>query len=201
MYDPLTSTYAFSCPHGREAHVPLSNFRTLDRLPGASHPAVFGISFSCSCGGDHAGLVSHDDLDIAPLGVGVEGSFHNLLTGHSAALDHELLEVAAGRIGAGEWPWSFFCYLEARPQPITPSSFSVISPGDDLVGVAARCPSCSSVSVNLVTRNHLDIPFWNDASVAVVDHVFLDDALRTIEAFRAELDSARFDERRLDLER
>jgi hypothetical protein len=201
MYDPLTSTYSFSCPHGREARVPLSGFRTLDRLPGACHPAVFGISFSCSCGGDHAGLVSHDDLDIAPLGVGAGGGFHNLLTGHEDALDHELLEVAAARIGAGQWPWSFFCYLEARPLPITPSSLAVISPGDDLVGVAARCPSCSSVSVNLVTRNHLDIPFWNDASVAVVHHVFPDDALRTIEEFRTELDSARFDERRLDLER
>jgi hypothetical protein len=200
MYDPLTSTYSFSCPHGREAHVPLSNFRTLERLPGAAHPAVFGISFACSCGDDHTGLVSHDDLDVAPLGVGIDGRFHNLVTGRTDSLDCELLEVAAARIGAGEWPWSFFCYLESRPQPITPSSLSVISPGDELVGVAACCPSCSSISVNLVTRQHLDIPFWNDASVAVVDHVFRDDALRTIEEFRAELHSARFDERRLDLE-
>jgi hypothetical protein len=201
MYDPLTSTYAFSCPHAQEAHVRLSDFRTLERLPGASHPAVFGVSFACACGDAHAGLVSHDDLDIAPLGVGVDGSFHNLLTGHPDALDNELLAVAASRIGAGEWPWSFFCYLEARPQPITPSALAVISPGDGLVGVAARCPACSSVSVNLVTREHLDIPFWNDATVGVVDHVFADDAVRTIDDFRAELDSARFDERRLDLER
>jgi hypothetical protein len=211
MYDPLTSTYSFSCPHGPEAHVPLSDFRTLERLPGAAHPAVFGISFSCSCGDEHTGLVTHDDLDIAPLGVGVDGRFYNLLTGRAGSLDSELLDVAATRIGAGEWPWSFFCYLEARPQPITPSSLSVIAPGAPsseagsseagLVGVAARCPSCSSISVNLVTRHHLDVPFWNDASVAVVDHVFADDAVRTIEEFRAELHSARFDERRIDLER
>jgi hypothetical protein len=201
MYDPLTSTYLFPCPHGRDAHVPLSDFRTLERLPGAVHPAVFGISFSCACGDAHAGLLSHDDLDVAPLGVGVDGCFHNLLTGRRDSLDSELLEVAATRIGAGEWPWSFFCHLEARPRPITPSSLSVIAPGDELVGVAARCPSCSSISVNLVTRQHLDVPFWNDVSVAVVDHVFADDALRTIEEFRAELHSARFDERRLDLER
>lgn len=211
MYDPLTSTYSFSCPHVHEARVRLSDFRTLERLPGASHPAVFGVVFACACGDAHTGLVSHDDLDVAPLGVGVDGSFHNLVTGHPDALDNELLEVAASRIGAGEWPWSFFCYLEARPQPITPSALAVISPGTvpsgagppgaGLVGVAARCPSCSSVSVNLVTRPHLDIPFWNDTTVGVVDHVFADDAVRTIEEFRAELDSARFDERRLDLER
>jgi hypothetical protein len=200
MYDPLTSTYSFACPHGRNARVLLSDFRTLARLPGAAHPAVFGVSFSCGCGHEHSGLVSHDDLDIAPLGVGIAGTFRNLLTGRDDALDDELLEIAVTRIGAGEWPWSFFCYLEARPQPITPSALAVIAPGDDLVGVAARCPSCASISVNLVTRPHLDIPFWNDASVAVVDHVFSDDAVRTIDEFRAELHSSRFDERRLDLE-
>jgi hypothetical protein len=201
MYDPLTSTYSFACPHGRNARVPLSDFRTLERLPGAAHPAVFGVSFACGCGREHSGLVSHDDLDIAPLGVGIAGTFRNLLTGRDDALDDELLEIAVTRIGAGEWPWSFFCYLEARPQPITPSALAVIAPGDDLVGVAAHCPSCASISVNLVTRQHLDIPFWNDASVAVVDHVFSDDAVRTIDEFRDELDSSRFDERRLDLER
>jgi hypothetical protein len=54
--------------------------------------------------------------------------------------------------------------------------------------------------VNLVSRPHVDIPFWNDPHVAVVDHVFEEDALRAIDDFRAELGSARFDERRLDLE-
>jgi hypothetical protein len=146
------------------------------------------------------GLVSHPDLDVAPVGVGVEGDFRNLLTGRDDVLEAELSDLAAMRIGAGEWPWSFFCFLEGRPQPITPSALSVIAPGDHLLGVAARCPSCATTSVNLVTRAHLDIPFWNDDSVAVVDHVFGEDALRTIEEFRAALDSSRFDERRLDLE-
>lgn len=201
MYDALTSMYSFACPHGREARVQLSDFRTLERLPGAQHPAVFSVSFLCRCGEEHTGLVSHDDLDVAPLGVGIGGTFRNLLTGHDDALDDELVEIAATRIGAGEWPWTFFCFLESRPQPITPSAVSFIAPGDQLLGVAARCPSCSSTSVNLVTHAHLDVPFWNDQTVAVVDHVFAADALRTIDEFRAELHSARFDERRLDLER
>jgi hypothetical protein len=84
---------------------------------------------------------------------------------------------------------------------MTPSALSFIAPGQELLGVAARCPSCSSTSVNLVTHAHLDVPFWNDQTVAVVDHVFAADALRTIDEFRAELHSACFDERRLDLER
>jgi len=201
MYDPLTSTYSFACPHGRAPRVPLSSFRTLERLPGASHPAVFSVTFSCTCGSEHAALVSHDDLDLAPVGVGVAGEFRNLLTGRPDALDVELTDIAATRIGAGEWPWRFFCYLEGRTQPLTPSALSVISPGEQLLGVAVRCSACSSTSVNLVTREHLDIPFFSDETVGVVDHVFQEDALRTIEEFRCALESSRFDERRLDLER
>ena len=201
MYDALTSTYTFACPRGRTARVRLSDFRILERLPGAAHPCVYRVSFACTCGDEHAGLVSHDDLDVAPLGMNEHSMFRDLLTARDVPAGVELLEIAAVRIGAGEWPWSFFCFLEAQPRPMTPSALSLIAPGGASLGIAARCPSCSSVSVNLVTRQHLDIPFWNDAHVGVVDHVFDDDAIRTIDAFRAELDSARFDERRLDLER
>ena len=53
--------------------------------------------------------------------------------------------------------------------------------------------------MNLVSQAHVDLPFTNDGSIGVVDHVFPDDALRTVEGFRSELDSSRFDERRLHL--
>lgn len=200
MYDALTSTYSFACPHGPESHVPLSSFRTLERLPGAAHPAVYRVLFSCRCGEEHPGLVAHDELDWAPLGVGAGGTFRNLLTSRDDSLAGELADVAAARIGAGEWPWSFFCFLEGRPRPVTPSSFALIAPGDGLLGVAVRCPACSAVSVNLVTHEHVNVPFVNDARVGVVSHVFREDALRAVEEFRLELGSARFDERRLDLE-
>ena len=58
---------------------------------------------------------------------------------------------------------------------------------------------CEALSVNLVSQAHVDLPFANDDRIGVVDHVFVDDALRTVEAFRSELDSSRFDERRLHL--
>jgi hypothetical protein len=108
--------------------------------------------------------------------------------------------LAAERIRAGAWPWSFFCLREGRPRPMTPSALAVIAPGEDSVGVAVRCPACEAVSVNLVSRQHVDIPFWNDARVGVVEHTFEADALRAIEDFRSQLQSAQFDERRLDLE-
>lgn len=201
MYDPLTSTYSFFCPHGRDTRVPLSAFRLLERLPGAAHPAVYRVLFACRCGNEHPGLVSHDDLDWAPLGATARGTFRNLVTARDDLLATELADVAAARIRAGEWPWSFYCFLEDRPRPVTPSAFAVIAPGGGALGIAVRCPACSSVSVNLVTREHVDIPFWNDARVGVVGHVFEADALRAIAEFRVELQSARFDERRLDLER
>lgn len=200
VYDALTSTYALSCPHHGHTRLPLSSFRTLDRLPGASHPAVFRVSFACSCGDEHPGLVSHHDLDVAPLGLGLGGTFRNLMTARDDPLETELATVAASRIGAGEWPWSFFCFPEACPRPMTPSAIALIAPGERSCGLAVRCPSCSAVSVNLVTRAHVDIPFWNDASVGVIDHVFEEDVVRAVDAFRADLLSARFDERRLDLE-
>jgi hypothetical protein len=112
----------------------------------------------------------------------------------------ELGDLAAARIGAGEWPWTFFCYPEERPRPVFPSSFSLLAPGDGSLGLAVRCPACQRLSVNLVSHEHVDVPFHNDTRVGVVEHVFPDDALRTLEAFRAELYSAAFDARRLTLE-
>jgi len=199
MYDPLRSTFTFSCPHGEDVRVPLSSFRTLDRLPGATCPPVYRIDFLCRCGEAHPGLVSLTDLDWGHLGTRADLTFRNLMTSHDEALVGELAEAAAVRIGAGEWPWSFFCYLEDRPRPVTPSAFTHIAPGGDLYGVAVECPACASVSVNLVSQRHLDLPFRNDDRVGVVAHVFEHDALRTTHEFGEELASARFDERRLDL--
>jgi hypothetical protein len=68
------------------------------------------------------------------------------------------------------------------------------------VGIAVRCPVCSSVSVNLVTPQHIDLPFHNDREIGVVEHVFSADAGHLVEQFATELYSAHFDARRLALE-
>jgi hypothetical protein len=67
------------------------------------------------------------------------------------------------------------------------------------VGLAVRCPVCGSTSINLVTTQHLDVPFHNDREVGVVPHVFTSDFERVVEEFATELYSARFDSRRLAL--
>ena len=200
MYDALTTRYSFSCPERGEASVALSAFRRIEQLPGAAHPAVFEVDFDCGCGGQHPGLVTHDELDWAPLGLG-EGVFLNLMTARLEAVEGELADLAARLIGAGEWPWSFFCYPEERPRPIFPSSFFLLAPAEDrgAVGIAVRCPVCSGVSVNLVSALHLDVPFHNDAEIGVVEHVFAADAERAVEEFAVELYSAHFDARRLNL--
>ena len=200
MYNVFTTRYAFSCPERGEARVALSSFRRIEQLPGAAHPAVFGVEFECGCGGHHPGLVTHDELDWAPLGL-QEGVFLNLMTAKLDPLGAELADLAASRIQAGEWPWSFFCYPEERPRPIFPSSFFLLAPADDRasVGIAVRCPVCSSISVNLVSTEHVDLPFHNDAEVGVVEHVFRADAERALEEFTSELYSATFDSRRFSL--
>jgi hypothetical protein len=198
VYDALTTRYTFACPTRGESHVRLSAFRALDRLPGTGHPAVFQIVFACPCGCEHPGLVSDVELDWAPLGHSSE-RFLNLMTARFEETAEELADLTVRRILAGEWPWSFYCYPERRPRPVFPSSFFLLAPGDGSLGLAVRCPTCEHVSVNLVTPEHVDLPFHNDREIGVVPHVLAGDAEQMVEEFRDELDCGRFDPQRLDL--
>jgi len=199
MYDALTTRYTFACPSTGETRVRLSAFRMLDRLPGTAHPAVFQVVFDCPCGAEHPGLVSDVELDWAPLGHSDE-RFLNLMTARFEDTSEELSDLAVRRILAGEWPWSFFCYPENRPRPVFPSSFFLLAPGDRSLGLAVRCPACEHVSLNLVSPEHVDLPFHNDRRIGVVPHVLAGDAEQIVEAFHDELGSGRFDARRLDLD-
>jgi hypothetical protein len=180
-----------------ETRAQLSDFRRLERMAGTSHPVVYRISFACACGGEHPGLVSHDELDWAPLGLH-SGRFVNLMTSRIEEVAVELGDLAARRIQAGEWPWSFFCYPEDRPRPIFPSSFFLLA-ATDRVAIAVRCPACSRTSVNLVSHQHVDLPFVNDREIGVVPHVFHVDAADLVDEFRDFLGSGEFDARRLGL--
>lgn len=197
-YDGFSGRYTFGCPATGEARVRVSRFRRVERLAGPAHPAVFKITFACPCGGDHDGLVSHDDLDWAPLGTAA-ATFFNLMTRRHEPAEDELLDRAVRAIGCGTWPWTFFCYLEGRSRPVFPSAFRLLAPSEDRVGVAVHCPACGGTSINLVTRRHLDEPFYNDTRVEVVQHVFDGDRDGIVAAFSEELASAAFDARRLEL--
>jgi hypothetical protein len=198
--DALTGTYRLGCPAvGSSTRVRLSSFRQIERLPGPAHPAVYRVVFACACGGQHVGLVGHDALDWAPLGLDGGLTYVNLMTSRRDDLASELTGLASARIGRGEWPWCFFCHREGAPRPVTPSSFRLLAPCPEAVAVAVRCPACDSTSINLVTQSHVDVPFHSDATVGVVAHAFEEGSLPTIDAFRAKLDSASFDERRLVL--
>jgi len=200
MYDGLTTRYTFPCPEHGDTRVALSSFRRLERLPGTAHPALYRVDFECRCGAEHAGLVTHDELDLAPLGLGADVSFLNLMTDRLEAVELELAELAAARIGAGEWPFSFSGSTENQARPVFPSSFALLAASHGAVGLAVRCPACDRTSINLVSEPHVDLPFHNDAEIGVVEHVFEADAAHAVEEFAAELHSARFDARRLALE-
>ena len=200
MYDALRTSYRFACPRRGQANVRLSGFRHLERLPGPVHPTVYRVRFDCPCGDYHETLVTHGDLDWAPLGLG-ETEYVNLMTARTEPVAAELVDLAARRIEGGDWPWSFFCYAEDKPRPIFPSAFVVLAPASarDLLALAVGCPSCGGVSVNIVSSDHVDLPFHHDREVAVVPHLFAADVVRSVEAFRAELYSDSFDLRRLHL--
>jgi hypothetical protein len=151
--------------------VRLSRFRRVERLPGPSHPAVYDVAFSCTCGEEHDGLVTHDELDWAPVGA-EDPAFFNVMTGRLESTSAELVEQAASNIKRGRWPWCFFCYSEERPRPVYPSAFRVVAPQEDRIVLAAGCPACGRTSANLVSAEHLDIPFYSDLEIDVVERVF-----------------------------
>src|SRR3954463_9271355 len=101
MYDTLTTAYTFNCPIHGETHVRLSRFRRLEQLPGAQRPALFPVEFDFGGGEAHPGLVSHDELDWAPLGLADDTPYLNLMTSRVESLADELGELAAARIKAG----------------------------------------------------------------------------------------------------
>jgi hypothetical protein len=198
VYDGLTGRYTFGCPVTGETRVRLSRFRSLERLAGTAHPAVYKVAFACPCGDEHGGLVSHDELDWAPLGA-FGAAFFNVMTRRLESAAHDLLEQAARRIRDGAWPWSFFCYPEGHARPVFPSAFRVLAPAEERVGLAVRCPYCGGTSVNLVSTRHVDEPFYNDPRVDVIEHVFEADRERIVAHFREELESGAFDARRREL--
>ena len=195
MYDLLRACYRFHCPQMGDAPaaaVTLSEFRRLDRLPGAAHPAVYRVRFRCPCGGEHDGLVTHGDLDYGPLAA-AGGEFRNLLTGRDQAVSDELADLARSQVRRGNWPWTVYCAREHAIRPAFPSSMAMLQPRDDagVVGVAVTCPGCGQVSVNLVSRPHLDLPFFHDPVVRYLEGSFGDAGELTPERFREQLDAIR----------
>jgi hypothetical protein len=168
---------------------------------GTHHPTVYRVDYACRCGGEHASVVSHEELDWAPLGVHDASTFVNLMTSRIDLVAPELSELAAMHIRAGEWPWSFWCWPEERSRVAFPSAFRLLAPAarGRRVAVAVCCPECHELSVNVVTAEHVDVPFVNDREVEVAEHLFTGDPEAQLAEFRAQLASDDFDARRLEL--
>jgi hypothetical protein len=137
------------------------------------------VRFSCPCGAEHPGLVTHDELDWAPISPSDE-CFYNVMTGRLEPAAAELMERSVGLLRRGNWPWCFFCFAEERPQPLFPSAFRLMAPSRGRMLLAARCPACDRTSVNTVSCEHLDVPFYSDREVDVVEQIFPADVERNL---------------------
>lgn len=197
MFDLFRTRYRFRCPETGESHpVPLSAFRAVSRLPGATAPAVYRVSFECGCGSEHQALVPHDRLDWEPLATETTDVWVNVVTGTRELVSSELTDLAGSLIRQGQWPWMFYCYPESDFRPGFPSSLRAVTPThttDETCGVLVRCGSCRRLSINLVTRQHLDVPFFNDEAVRFVPTMVADERVTDEEAFRQELSSTAVD--------
>lgn len=192
MFDQLRNRYSLRCPStGESVWIAVSAFRTIRRLRGATSPAVFRVGFDCPCGARHETLVSHDALDWQPLGTDGTETFTDLVTGRRELLATELVEQATEHLRRGRWPWSFWCHPESGMRPGFPSSLRFVTPehdhGDDRVGVLVRCFSCKRHTVNIVSRDHLDVPWHNDPAIGFVAQVFDGDQIAPEERFRHQL--------------
>lgn len=197
MFDPILNRYRLRCATTDDTTwVSISEFRLVKRLRGAVAPAVFRVSFDCAaCDGRHEALLTHDRLDYAPISVETSHTFTNLLTGTRELVGAELSDIVASNIRGGKWPWTFYCHPESAVRPGFPSSLRAIS-GDgasgDRLGVLVRCNTCARMSVNLVTRAHLDVPFHNDDAIGFVPEIVDRHGVTSEEAFRHQLESGRF---------
>jgi hypothetical protein len=181
MYDPLRAEYRMRCPEhspdgDRRYGVTLSQFASVARLPGAQHPAVYCVHYQCAaCGGSHDALLTHNELDHAPV-VGLTSEpFWEPLTGRIAGdAGDELREAAASRVRRGDWPWLFWCAEERCRKPLFPSEIRFAARRNDRVGIAVVCSGCARASLNVVTPWHLDVPFFHDRAVEVSDRPLRD---------------------------
>jgi hypothetical protein len=82
---------------------------------------------------------------------------------------------------------------------VFPSSFTLLTATRGTVGLAVLCPSCRRLSLNLVSHEHVDVPFHNDAEIGLAEHTFAENALARLDEFRTGLWSSSFDARRLAL--
>ena len=115
----------------------------------------------------------------------------------------ELGELAAPRIKAGEWPWSFFCWPEERPRPVYPSAFQLLAPAVDRRPRRARgaLPGLrQGVGQPRLARARRRAVRERPRGGGGASTCSRDDASATLEEFQAELWSGSFDARRLGLE-
>jgi len=81
-------------------------------------------------------------------------------------------------------------------RPGYPSALAWVDGLEQLVGCAVRCATCGETSLNMVSRRHLDEPFFHDHVVHAVERPVGE--IAEIEQFRAELWSRHFDRHRSD---
>ena len=177
MYDALTRPLHLRVPDARgEPRRGSRPSASSTGSPGRRIRPSTSVRFACPCGDEHVGLVTHDELDWAPLGLG-GGVFLNLMTSRLEPLGDrarrprraadrggrvalELLLLPGGAAAAGLPVGVLRCSRRATAA----------------LGVAVRCPACATVSVNLVSPSHVDLPFHHDREIGVVEHVFAEDA-------------------------
>ena len=126
----------------------------LERLAGAAHPVVYQRRASPAPAATSIPASSRTTSSTGRRSGSGGVEFLNLMTARLEPVEAELGDLAARRIGAGEWPWSFFCYPEERPRPVFPSSFRLLAPdaADTRLGARRALPGLRPASRSTSSR-------------------------------------------------
>ena len=140
MYDALTTRYTFACPERGEARVALSAFRRLDAAARAGAARRSSRSSSAAPAATSIpGLVAHDELDWAPLGLGGDATFVNLMTAtRRPGRGRARRSRRAAHPGRASGRGASSATPEERPRPVFPSAFLVLAPRRGERGRARR---------------------------------------------------------------
>ena len=106
----------------------LSRFRSLEQLPGARASGRLPRRVRVRLRGRASRRSSRTTISTGRRSA--SGRDHvpepdDLVASRPSATSSAAL--AAARIKAGEWPWTFFCWPEERPRPVFPSAFQLLA--------------------------------------------------------------------------
>jgi hypothetical protein len=150
MWDVLQACWRLRCPdRDTQVAIGLADFRRLQRLAGAQTPPVYRVDFQCSCGSQHAALMTETELDWDPVRLPLPPAY-DFVRGAQAWAADELEQRWTIALRRGRWPLLLPCPHEPNVPFGWPSLLRAIEPNaDDAAWVSYTCSICGGANARV----------------------------------------------------